>query len=478
MRSGPAHRAPGAAALGVLAAGLAWAPPTALALGAGGAAALATAAWPALALAVVAVAVPFGPLAALPLGGASLTLVPVLVAWAACARLGRGLVARRVWLPSRGLLWPLALMLLALLTSAWGAPDWRAAGLELARWLVLALALVLAADLAGRGQAVRLVLTVLLVAGALEAVVGARQALAGAGPEAFAIAGGRTRAFGDFGQPNPFGGYMNMVWPLGLALVAPWLGGRRAGRRPTVPGWLRVLGLAAGGLAGLGLLLSWSRGAWLAAMVGAAAMALVWLAAVLRPPVRPVALLALIAGLMLALTGLAVGGLARSPAAITARLGSVAETFAVWDVADVEVNDANFATVERVAHWQAAAAMWADRPWVGQGPGQYELAYPRFRLARWPEPLGHAHNLYLHLAAETGLLGLAAYLLLLGSFALIALRAALAPATPLQAALGLGAVGVLAALAFHSLTDNLYVHDLAAQIGLIVGLTVAAGGRA
>ncbi len=119
--------------------------------------------------------------------------------------------------------------------------------------------------------------------------------------------------------------------------------------------------------------------------------------------------------------------------------------------------------------------MWADRPWVGQGPGHYELAYPRYRLPRWPEPLGHAHNLYLHLLAETGLVGLTAYLLLLGSFALVALRAALAPATPLQAALGLGAVGVLAALAFHSLIDNLYVHDLTVQLGLVVGLTVAAG---
>ena len=27
------------------------------------------------------------------------------------------------------------------------------------------------------------------------------------------------RAHGTFGQPNPFGGYMNMVWPLGAGLL-------------------------------------------------------------------------------------------------------------------------------------------------------------------------------------------------------------------------------------------------------------------
>lgn len=477
MSSGWADRAPRAAGLGLLAAVLAWAPATTLTLISTGSAVTLMTAWPALALAAVAVAVPFGPLAALPLGGAWLTPVPLLLAWATLTQCCRELAARRVWLPHPGLSAAIGVLLLALLVSAWGAPDSRAAALEVSRWFVLGLAAVLAAELASHERSVRLVLAALLLAGGLEAALGARQALAGVGPETFAVAGGRARAFGSFGQPNPFGGYMNMVWPVGLALAFPWLSRRLPGRRRAIPAWLRALGLVAAGLAALGLLLSWSRGAWLAAMVAATVMTLVWLATVLRPPVRPAGALAVIAGLVVGVTALAAGNLAAAPTAMASRLGSIAGTFAVWDVADVEVDDANYATIERVAHWQAAAAMWADRPWRGQGPGHYEQAYPRFRLARWPEALGHAHNFYLHLAAESGLVGLSAYLLLLGSIAGIALRAAIAPKTALQAAVGLGVVGVLAALAFHSLTDHLYVHDMAAQIGLVTGLAVAAGGR-
>jgi O-antigen ligase len=169
---------------------------------------------------------------------------------------------------------------------------------------------------------------------------------------------------------------------------------------------------------------------------------------------------------------------ARLEGAVAARLGSIGETFALWDVADAEVDDANFATVERVAHWQAAYGMFADAPWLGQGPGAYESAYGRYRLPRWAEPLGHAHNTYLQELAEGGLVGLLGYLAFFGGLVLLALRAALAPRGPLQAALGLGLAGVLAALAVHGLTDHLYVHDLTVQLGLLAGLTVAAGGRA
>jgi O-antigen ligase len=171
------------------------------------------------------------------------------------------------------------------------------------------------------------------------------------------------------------------------------------------------------------------------------------------------------------------GAADRLPASVTGRVGSVAETFVTWDVADSEVTDANFATVERVAHWQAAAAMWADSPWVGQGPGHYELVYDRYRLPRWPDALGHAHNYYLHVLAETGIIGLATYLAFIGAALVFTVRAALRPATRLQAALGLGLVGVFGAVVIHSLTDNVFVHDMTVHLGLLIGLTHAAGAQ-
>jgi O-antigen ligase len=207
-------------------------------------------------------------------------------------------------------------------------------------------------------------------------------------------------------------------------------------------------------------------------------MAGVWHVATLQPPQSARSLSAMRRGAVIALAGLLAGGAERLPGGIVDRLGSIGQTTVVWDVADAEVDDASFATVERVAHWQAAAAMWADAPWLGHGPGQFERLYHRYRLPRWPDALGHAHNYYLHLLAEVGLSGLSMHLAFLAAAAVFAVRRVLAPRTVLQGALALGVVGVLAATAAHSLTDNLYVHDMTVHLGLLLGLTAAAGEAA
>jgi putative inorganic carbon (hco3(-)) transporter len=234
------------------------------------------------------------------------------------------------------------------------------------------------------------------------------------------------------------------------------------------------IGLATAAICGLGLVLSWSRGAWLAAACAAAALAGTWLVGVLRPPVSRRAVL-VIACVALVVVGAVLVGGARLPNAIGARLASIAQTFAVWGVGDAEVDDASFATIERVAHWEAAARMWSDAPWLGQGPGHFEVVYGQYRLPSWPEPLGHAHNAYLQLLAEAGLIGLAGYLAFFLAALAVAARAALHPVSAWHGALGLGLVGVLAALAFHNLVDYLFVHDLTVHLGLLLGLTVAAG---
>ncbi|MFN2114441.1 MAG: O-antigen ligase family protein, partial [Anaerolineae bacterium] len=344
----------------------------------------------------------------------------------------------------------------------------------------------------------RAVLLSLLAAGAAAGSVGLWLARSGVGPQAFTILGGRlVRAYGTFGQPNPFGGYMNMVWPLGAALVVWWIARalgvdwatpegqklvvpdeRAAPANASVPTWLAAAGTVAVTVCGAAVLASWSRGAWLAAGVAALVMAGAVAAGMVRPGVRgragAVALVLLALALAVPLSGLT----ADLPASVAARLGSIVDTFAVWGVADAEVDDSSFATIERVAHWEAAAAMWADSPWLGQGPGQYEIVYDRYRLPLWAEPLGHAHNYYLHLLAETGLVGLAGYLAFFGSALLLAVRRAVRPATPLEGALALGVLGVLAATAAHSLVDNVYVHETTVHLGLALGAMVAAGSIA
>ena len=79
--------------------------------------------------------------------------------------------------------------------------------------------------------------------------------------------------------------------------------------------------------------------------------------------------------------------------------------FQFSDIRSVGITDVNFSLIERIAHWQSALNMWRSRFWFGVGLGGYESAYPLFMLPNWMLPLGHAHNIYLNMLAETGICG-------------------------------------------------------------------------
>jgi hypothetical protein len=266
---------------------------------------------PWIGLLLVAFGPPLASLWPLSLGPGALTVTPLLLALTAFAWLLAALARRRLPSLDMPLVAPLGVFIVAIGVAAWRAPDVLAATFEVARWIELAVAMVLAASLMANRRHLHSLLAALLASGSLAALIGLRQASAGVGPEAFTVLGARAvRAFGTFGQPNPFGGYMNMVWPLGAALAA-WavasrvgLGWQRrsAGRGPesasaplevaedasgfVVPTWLGVAGAVAAGLCAAAVLASWSRGAWIAAASAAAAMFVIGLIGVMRPPVR------------------------------------------------------------------------------------------------------------------------------------------------------------------------------------------------
>jgi O-antigen ligase len=168
-----------------------------------------------------------------------------------------------------------------------------------------------------------------------------------------------------------------------------------------------------------------------------------------------------------------VGALGLLPATIAERINVVAEYFGPFDVRRVDLNSENWSVVERMAHWQAAWYMFLDHPWLGIGPGNYSTVYDQYYLPGWLEPLGHAHNYYLNLAAELGLLGLSGYLLVFG----LAFRAAirgLRAADAFWRTVALGTLGSLVAIALHSAFDNLYVHGVSVQIGALFALAQVA----
>ena len=79
--------------------------------------------------------------------------------------------------------------------------------------------------------------------------------------------------------------------------------------------------------------------------------------------------------------------------------------------------------LERLSQWHAGIRMFQDNYLTGVGVGNYDAYYPEVALPNWQQPLGHAHNLYLNIAAESGLLGLGAYLVLVLAIVCLGRRA-------------------------------------------------------
>jgi O-antigen ligase len=135
----------------------------------------------------------------------------------------------------------------------------------------------------------------------------------------------------------------------------------------------------------------------------------------------------------------------------------------------IDITPENYAVAERLAHWQAALNMARSHPWLGVGLGNYELVYPSYSLINWHEALGHAHNYYLNIFAEGGLVGLLGYgkawLLIIGATWWLRRH----PNT-LSRLVGIGLLGSWTYLVVHSLFDNLYVNNLFIHLGLILGI--------
>ncbi|MBN1138743.1 MAG: O-antigen ligase family protein [Anaerolineae bacterium] len=437
----------------------------------GGVVLLVTLVEPRLGLVFVVVAVPFGAIRQVRLGVMNVGLTEALVvlvaaAWLMRLALRREGVLRRA--PRPALLWPLTIFIGVLLLSLLVTWSLQHSIKELIKWFeVLLLYLLVAWGVNGRWA--RVLAIAVVVTGALAALHGIYQFLFRVGPEGFVLFDRFMRAYGTFEQPNPYGGYLGLTLPLALGMVI--VAGLGLGR------WLRSWRWVALVVAGISavlmlaaLVMSWSRGAWLGFGAAVAGMAVALVVKSGRGAVLSAILAALVAYALLA------GGLARVPPALVQRFSDFVPYLGVLDVRGAEITDANFAVLERVAHWQAAWQMWTDHPWLGVGIGNYEPVYPRYALPQWPLPLGHAHNYYLNVAAEAGILGLGAYLLLWGAALFHAWRA-VRRGSGWGLGVALGVLGVMIHLGVHSFVDNLYVHGMYLQLAVLLGLVASVGSN-
>ncbi len=399
-----------------------------------------------------------------------------LAGWAA-----RKLLRRDLSFQAPALLIPLALFALVGAASLLDATSYADGLPELIKWLqIMAIVVVVvdeASEIDWRWLVVGLCALAVVQGGLGLVQYLGRGASLGFPPdllESFRIGPDRFRAFGTFEQPNPYAGFVGLVWPIAagaalglLAEIAKRRGWRAAtSARPAE--WTQLaLFMAAAGLGLAGLYGSVSRGGWIGAAGAAAVMAVLL-------PRRWGWSLSAVVGVA------AVAGLAWSlnlvPANIAARLASATDFIGVQDVRGVTISNDNFAVVERLAHWQAAFSMIDDRPWLGVGLGNYAAAYDRYRLVNWPNALGHAHNIYLNVWAETGLFGLVTYFALWGSVVWITLRG-LRLSAGLERGVLLGLMGAWTHLSLHQLFDNLYVNNMHLLLAALLGLLAYVYGK-
>jgi putative inorganic carbon (HCO3(-)) transporter len=424
----------------------------------GSAAVLATLVRPQLGVLLVVLAVPFGSLRQVRIGVMNVGVTEVLVALVLAAWLMRMIARREVTVKWPPLTLPFGLFFIVLSLSSLSSVSLQHSLKELVKWVeVLALYVLAANVMTGRWK--KALVAVLLGTGALAALHGIFQFLFQIGPEEFILFGRFMRAHGTFEQPNPYAGYLGLTLPLAIGLVFAVIVpmGRRVSSR-----WL-VCASGTGALIAIAVVMSWSRGAWLGIAAAGGVMLVAVAARSGRAAVLGVVFAVLLAYLLLA------GGASLLPPSIVQRFSDFVPYLGVADVRGVEITDANFAVVERMAHWQAAIEMWTDRPWLGVGIGNYEVVYARYSLPLWPVALGHAHNYYLNIGAEAGIIGLLAYLVLWGA-ALLQSWKATRHARDWNWGMALGVLGVIVHLSIHNLFDNLFVHAMYLQVAILLGL--------
>ncbi|GAC1642987.1 MAG: O-antigen ligase family protein [Herpetosiphon sp.] len=403
--------------------------------------------------------VPVQDLVVLP-GGLTVTQAVVVLAAGAWALRVMGsphqaLPVRWQWVWGLWLVWQLVAVVFSPYSLASGLQQW-------ARWIAAWLVFMLTLGTVTSARRAWGLLAVAVLAPAVAALIGINQFVTAQGPASYLILGGRfARAAATFGKPNPFGGYLNMAWPLAGALAGFWLGQtRRKGH------WQRravLLSVVCGGATAVllgGLFASYSRGGWVGAVTAVFGMALL---------AGRRSALAASGALVLVLMVTLLGAFSVLPPVVGGRLTSITDNVRVFDAARETVTPENFAVVERMAQWQAGWRMWQQRPWIGIGPGSYSNAYRDYYVGRWVESQGHAHNYYIHTLAESGIPGLLFYLLLMATMFGIGVRLRRRMVGTAWGAVALGGCGIMLAVAGHNVFENLHVLNLGIQLSAIWG---------
>jgi O-antigen ligase len=382
---------------------------------------------------------------------------------------------------------PFAILVGTMLASLTWATATAPAAAETARWMTAIVSFVIATHfLIGASQRrLLLVIGIMALAGVFQATYGVIQSVFALGPESFRVGDAGSRAFGTFGQPNSYAGYLEIVffpvfW-MGIFLATriperlrryrlSRLEGRSASSNDrfhlvltTLIALVYILS-ATVILSGIGA--SFSRGAWLGVAAGGAVSAILFHRWIRRGALIVIPLAALV------LAGGLPGFL---PDAFTERVTTGFADLRPFDAANIAVTDENFAAAERMAHWQAGWRMFVDHPFSGVGVGNFNERYDEYFVRQqFQFTRGHAHNYYIHLLSEVGLTGLIAYVTLIVSVLVLSLQVVIRAHHGFERMLALGVSGTIVSVLVHNVFENLHVLNLSVQLAVIWAIAIAA----
>ena len=366
-------------------------------------------------------------------------------------------------------------LLFAMVISTATAQSVNASIKDLLKWIEFLAVLLLGAKYLRTRKQIWTLVVVICLAGISQALYGYAQNFLNLGPHSF-IRDGGLRVYGTFDQPNPYAGYINMSLPIVISLT---LLGRN---------WAtRILAATAAFLLGAAEYLTKSNGGEIAITV-----AVLFILVVGFPQLRKLAAICGV-GVLVLIAALIAGVIPqRLTHPILSKLGLVAISFASPSAQD-------YSTAERLAHWIAGINMFLDHPLTGVGIGNYGVAYAPYHVTIFVNSLDHAHNYYINISAETGIIGLTTFLLLLLAIFVAGWRAYRAiskkymqlkteRATPKASmsriellrssnifgiftndrALAIGLLAALLGVCVHNLVDNLYVHGMTILFALLI----------
>ena len=301
------------------------------------------------------------------------------------------LFKNQVSLKSIPLVWPFLILLTAGLISIIVSADRFISAAEWIRWLSIFGIFLIAFDLARRTGQGRRIIGAIAVSAGIPCAVSLWQLLSGRG--IYEISTGLTRVYGTFGQPNSLAFYLVLA---AAGLIIFWQ--TIPGQKPLNPWWLLIPAAVILPI----LFFTYARGAWLALLM------ILIILGIQRWRWKFVIILLIVA----AAAGLFI--LFNSQNTRVTEFNITRTDFYQRVVALFDFQEYSSSTSWRIRSWtDMITNAFPEKPWLGYGPGMY---IPTNLIVHgYLEGALEAHNDYLLILIETGLIGLAAYLFLIFS---------------------------------------------------------------